>query len=71
MLNEVRTLYSVKERPTLDKLATTLSNHAFFDRSNSDENKIEFVNEFVFGNFIAENIINSEKDWIASDEMIC
>ncbi|MFQ2185273.1 NACHT domain-containing protein [Aeromonas hydrophila] len=68
ILNEVRTLYSAKERPTLDKLATTLSNHAFFDRSNSDENKIEFINEFVFGNFIATNIINSQTDWIASDE---
>lgn len=68
ILNEVRTLYSAKERPTLDKLATTLSNHAFFDRSNSDENKIEFINEFVFGNFIASNIIGSQSDWIASDE---
>ncbi|BBS86623.1 hypothetical protein WP7W18E02_15200 [Aeromonas media] len=68
ILNEVRTLYSAKERPTLDKLATTLSNHAFFDRSNSDENKIEFVNEFVFGNYIADNIIRSQSDWIASDE---
>lgn len=68
LLNEVRTLYSAKERPTLDKLATTLSNHAFFDRSNSDENKIEFINEFVFGNFIASNIVNYQGDWIASDE---
>lgn len=68
ILNEVRTLYSAKERPTLDKLATTLSNHAFFDRSNSDENKIEFVNEFVFGNYIATNIIEYQGDWVASDE---
>ncbi|HDX8469297.1 NACHT domain-containing protein [Aeromonas dhakensis] len=68
ILNEVRTLYSAKERPTLDKLATTLSNHAFFDRSNSDESKIEFINEFVFGNFIAANIVKSHSDWIASDE---
>lgn len=68
ILNEVRKLYTAKERPTLDKLATTLSNHAFFDRSNSDENKIEFVNEFVFGNYIATNIIEHQGDWVASDE---
>lgn len=68
ILNEVRTLYSAKERPTLDKLATTLSNHAFFDRSNSDDNKIEFINEFVFGNYIATNVIEYQGDWVASDE---
>lgn len=68
ILNDVRTLYSAKERPTLDKLATTLSNHAFFDRSSLDDNKIEFVNEFVFGNYIASNIVNMSGNWIASDE---
>lgn len=68
ILNDVRTLYSAKERPTLDKLATTLSNHAFFDRSSSDDNKIEFINEFVFGNYIASNIIECQDDWVASDE---
>lgn len=68
LLNEVRTLYSAKERPTLDKLATTLSNHAFFDRSHSDDNNIGFINEFVFGNYIASNIIASKEDWITSDE---
>ena len=68
LLNEVRTLYTPKDRPTIDKLATTLSNHAFFDRSNQGENNIQFINEFVFGNYIAESIVSSEDDWIASDE---
>ncbi len=68
LLNEVRTLYPAKDRPTIDKLATTLSNHAFFDRSNQGDNNIEFVNEFVFGNYIAESIKSSKEDWIASDE---
>jgi hypothetical protein len=68
LLNEVRSLYSPKDRPTLDKLATTLSNHAFFDRSNQGDNNIEFVNEFVMGNYICEDIFRSQNEWIASDE---
>jgi len=68
LLNDVRTLYSPKDKPTIDKLATTLSNHAFFDRSNQGENNIQFINEFVFGNYIAEGIVSSTDDWIASDE---
>jgi hypothetical protein len=68
LLNEVRTLYSPKDRPTIDKLATTLSNHAFFDRSNQGENNIQFINEFVFGNYIAESIVTCNEDWLASDE---
>ncbi|MGB2111991.1 MAG: NACHT domain-containing protein, partial [Marinobacter adhaerens] len=68
IINNVRKLYSAKDRPTFDKLATTLSNHAFFDRSSRDESHIEFVNEFVFGNYIAENVISSKDGWISSDE---
>ncbi|WP_115719878.1 NACHT domain-containing protein [Gallaecimonas mangrovi] len=68
IINEVRKLYSPKDRPTIDKLATTLSNHAFFDRSNRKDGHIEFINEFVFGNYIAEKIIECEGNWISSDE---
>lgn len=68
LLNEVRSSYAAKDKPTIDKLATTLSNHAFFDRSSQNENHVEFINEFVFGNYIAESIIDSDYDWIASDE---
>ena len=67
LLNEVRSNYSPKDKPTIDKLATTLSNHAFFDRSKQGDNNIEFVNEFVFGNYIAESILTQD-EWIASDE---
>lgn len=68
LISDVRKLYSGKDRPTVDKMATTLSNHAFFDRSSRDENKIEFINEFVFGNYIADNIIDADGSWICSDE---
>lgn len=68
LLDEVRSLYSPIDKPTLDKLATTLSNHAFFDRSNQGENNIQFVNEFVLGHYIASNILQHDGEWMASDE---
>jgi len=68
ILNEVRALYSPVDKPTIDKLATTLSNHAFFDRSNQEDNNIQFVNEFVFGNYIANSILSYDGEWMASDE---
>ncbi|HFO8013478.1 TPA: hypothetical protein ACHKK1_005520, partial [Escherichia coli] len=69
ILEETRQLYTGKDRPTLDALASKLATHAFFDRSNQGENKIEFVNEFVFGNYIANSIIaNDSDDWLANDE---
>ncbi len=68
LINKARKTYSAKDRPTVDKLATTLANHAFFDRSRIDDNYIEFVNEFVFGNYISENILSGSGEWIADDE---
>lgn len=69
ILEGARQLYHARDRPTIDALANKLATHAFFDRSNHGDNKIEFVNEFVFGNFIAHGIMNqSDEDWLAADE---
>ena len=68
ILEEARKSYKASERPSIDSLSNTLSNHAFFDRSNQGEGRIEFVNEFVFGNYIAQGILDCNDDWIASDE---
>ncbi|MEZ8409701.1 NACHT domain-containing NTPase [Vibrio splendidus] len=68
ILESARKSYKASERPSIDSLSNTLSNHAFFDRSNQGEGRIEFVNEFVFGNFIAESILRCEDEWMASDE---
>ncbi|WP_097098483.1 NACHT domain-containing protein [Candidatus Pantoea floridensis] len=69
ILEETRHLYPGKDRPTIDALASKIATHAFFDRSNQGENKIEFVNEFVFGNFIANGVIaNHSNEWLANDE---
>ncbi|NOH22541.1 NACHT domain-containing protein [Vibrio europaeus] len=68
ILELARKSYKASERPSIDSLSNTLSNHAFFDRSNQGEGRIEFVNEFVFGNYIAESILKCDDDWMASDE---
>lgn len=68
LLEDTRKRYPAKDRPSFDSLANTLSNHAFFDRSTQGDNSIEFVNEFVFGNYISEYVINFKGDWIPSDE---
>ncbi|WP_017222845.1 NACHT domain-containing protein [Moritella dasanensis] len=68
LLEATRKLYPIRDRPTLDALASTLATHAFFDRSNQGEGRIEFINEFVFGNYIAESIFDFDGEWIASDE---
>ncbi|MDO6782639.1 NACHT domain-containing protein [Neptunomonas phycophila] len=68
ILELARKSYKASERPSIDSLSNTLSNHAFFDRSNQGEGRIEFVNEFVFGHFIAESILKCDDDWMASDE---
>ncbi|OUS17980.1 hypothetical protein A9Q88_01825 [Gammaproteobacteria bacterium 50_400_T64] len=68
ILNEVRASYPPVDKPSIDKLATTLSNHAFFDRSNQEDSNIQFVNEFVFGNYVANSILGFDGEWMASDE---
>ncbi|MDY0989152.1 NACHT domain-containing protein [Flavobacterium sp. CFBP9031] len=47
--------YIAEERPTIEDLVDTLSNHVFLDRKNNGN--VGFVNDYIFGNFIGENLI--------------
>ncbi len=47
--------YIAEERPTIEDLVDTLSNHVFLDRKNNGD--VGFVNDYIFGNFIGENLI--------------
>lgn len=67
LLEEVRKRYSNENRPTKEELANKLASHALLDRSNVDNIGIGFINEFVLGNFCAENIINEEEGFFADD----
>lgn len=55
LLEASRALYS--EKPTIDNLVDRLATHALLDRKGRGGNQIGFINDFVFGIFIGEIII--------------
>lgn len=61
LLEDTLLLYSGINKPTIDNLVDTLSTHALLDRKGRDQDQIGFINEFVFGSFIGQIIINEEQ----------
>lgn len=47
-----------EEKPTEEEFATKLAGHALLNRISPMKNQIGFVNDFIFGIFIGENLIN-------------
>lgn len=66
LLDDVRSRYAVSEKPSRDEVANKLASHALLDKSTNDESKIGFINEFVFGSYVADNII-SDSSWLNDD----
>ena len=58
ILNTTLEKYLPAERPHIEQLADTLSNHAFLDKK--DNKTIGFVNEFILGTLIAQNLISGK-----------
>lgn len=48
-------LYIPEEKPSIEDLIETLSNHVFLDRKPNGD--VGIVNDFIFGHLIAENLI--------------
>ncbi len=65
-IEEALTRYPSSERPDKEFIANKIASHALLDRSNKEENKIGFINEFVLGYFVAANIFQ-EKEWLNDD----
>ncbi|QXP52879.1 hypothetical protein [Cellulophaga sp. HaHa_2_1] len=61
LLEKIRKSYSISKRPSLDELTNTLSNHALLDRKGNKDN-VGFINDFIFGTFIGQNIIKPAFD---------
>lgn len=61
-LEEVRKSYSAAQRPSIDEMTNTLSNHALLDRKGNNDN-IGFINDFIFGTLIGRVLIKTESDW--------
>ncbi|MBV2189794.1 MULTISPECIES: NACHT domain-containing protein [Morganellaceae] len=71
LLEATRKLYTADERPTTDELVNKLASHALLDRAGSENQGIGFVNEFVLGNFVSENIINDESnEWVGDKRFV-
>lgn len=68
-LENAREQYPRSEKPSLDELANKLASHALLDRSDSDEDSIGFVNEFVLGTLCGEIVAETE-DWIGDERFI-
>lgn len=66
LLDEAILAYPPSERPTREGLVNKLASHALLDRSIREPNKIGFVNEFAFGHFIAQSILQKE-EWLSDD----
>ncbi|GGX29688.1 NACHT domain-containing protein [Undibacterium squillarum] len=58
--------YPPGQRPTKDEVANKLASHALLDRNIREPDKIGFVNEFVFGHFVAQ-VITKDREWISDD----
>lgn len=70
-IEKARKLYSSDVRPTTDEIVNKLASHALLDRGSKDAQGIGFVNEFVFGNFCAENIVSdTSMEWIGDNRFI-
>jgi len=66
-LEFVRSLYPATEKPSLEALVDTLSNHALLDRKGRDQTQVGFINDFVFGIFIGQVISQFATDKLEND----
>lgn len=55
ILQETLEKYLPTDRPHIEQLADTLSNHAFLDKK--DSRSIGFINEFILGTLVAQNLV--------------
>jgi len=58
--------YPTNSKPTREEIANKLASHALLDRSSNDPNKIGFVNEFAFGNYVGE-VVLATKEFLNDD----
>ena len=66
IIDEAISKYPGSQKPTREGISNKLASHALLDRSNSEPNKIGFVNEFSLGNYIGQVILEA-KDFLSDD----
>lgn len=70
LLYEVLDRFSPSKRPSVDQLINKLIIHAFLDRKGETGHQICFVNEFILGCFVGNNLINQKSNWIGTERFI-
>jgi hypothetical protein len=66
IIDDAISQYPPGQRPTKEGLINKLASHALLDRNTREPDKIGFVNEFVFGHFIAQ-VITKDSEWMSDD----
>lgn len=70
LIEEVRETYPSQDRPSADELAEKLAGHALLDRVGKTADFVGFVNDFVLGTLIGDNVVaDSNLQWFASERM--
>ena len=59
ILKKTRSLYASQLRPSIEDLGDNLAKHALLDRKGRNDDLIGFVNDFVFGIFIGEILLEA------------
>lgn len=70
LLYDVLDRFSPSKRPTIDQLINKLIIHAFLDRRSDTGHQICFVNEFILGCFVGNNLIKQKSSWIGTERFI-
>jgi hypothetical protein len=70
LLFDVIERYPADRKPTLDQLTAKLTMHAFLDRKGDTNQQIGFVNDFILGTFVGENLLQDKEDWFCTERFI-
>jgi hypothetical protein len=62
--------YPADRKPTIDQLTSKLTMHAFLDRKSDTSKQIGFVNDFIMGTFIGENLIDKRGSWFGTERFV-
>lgn len=62
--------YPSGKRPTIEQLLNKLIIHAFLDRKGDNGYQIGFVNDFLLGLFVGENLLDENESWIGTERFI-
>lgn len=70
LLHSVIERYPIGRKPSIDQLVSKVVMHAFLDKKGDSGQQIGFVNEFILGTFVGQNLIDETDSWLASERFL-